>query len=185
MFKVPVYWTQGFDGIQVYDTGFARIGIHVCGDLHVGEIDRVLALKGAEIILDPSAMWGPGGHNIELMLRARAIGNGCWVACAHWNSSDPGLRSLIIDPYGYVMAASHFQQEGAVFVDIDFNQEKVYYADRKPKQPKRGENDVASYFTEDIPEQRPGWRDMIFACRRPELYGILPTTNEVTMKYRS
>ncbi len=70
MFKVPVYWTQGFDEIQVYDTDFARIGIHVCGDLHIGEIDRVLELKGAEIILDPSAMWGPGGHNIELMLRA-------------------------------------------------------------------------------------------------------------------
>ena len=184
-FEVPVYWTnKGFDEIEVYDTDFARIGIRICGDLNIGEIDRVLALKGAEIILDPSYMWGPGGHNIELLLRARAVDNGCWVACAHWNSSDPGLRSLIIDPYGYVMAASHFQQEGAIFVDIDFTQPKVYYAGRKPQQPKRGEKDIPAYFTEDMPEQHLGWRDMIFARRRPELYGILPTTNEVTMKYR-
>ena len=184
VFKQRVYWTKGFEEIQVYDTDFARIGIRYCGDLFTGEMDRVLALKGAELILDPSYLWGADGYNNELMLRARAVDNACWGACAHWNSSDTGMRSLIIDPYGYVMAASEFQQEGAIFVDIDFSQQKVYYAGRKPQQPKRGENDIPSYFTEDIPEQRLGWRDMIFARRRPELYGILPSTNEVTMKYR-
>jgi len=184
VFEEPIYWTKGFPEIQVCDTDFARIGVHTCGDLYTGEIDRVLALKGAEIIFDPSQHWGADGENNELMLRARAVDNGCWVACAHWNSSDPGLRSLIIDPYGYVLAASHFQQEGAIFADIDFTQSKVYYAGRKPEQPQRGESGIPSYFTEDLPEQRPGWRDLIFARRRPELYGILPTTNEVIMKYR-
>ena len=184
VFETPIYWTEGYPEIVVYDTDFARIGVHLCGDLYTGEIDRVLALKGAEIIFDPSQMWGADGHNNEMMLRARAVENGCWMACAHWNSSDPGLRSLIVDPYGYVMAASQFQQEGAVFVDIDFGQQKVTYAGRKPQQPKRGKEGISSYFTEDIPEQRPGWRDMIFPRRRPELYGILPTVNEVIMKYR-
>ena len=184
VFKEPIYWTEGFPEISVYDTDFARIGIHLCGDLYTGEIDRVLALKGAEIIFDPSQHWGADGYNNELMLRARAVDNGCWVACAHWNSSDPGLRSLIIDPYGYVMAASKFQQEGVIFVDVDFARLKVYYADRKSQQPKRGESGIPSYFTEDIPEQRPGWRDMIFPRRRPELYRVIPTENEVIMKYR-
>jgi hypothetical protein len=91
---------------------------------------------------------------------------------------------LVIDPYGYVVAGSHFQQEGVVFTDIDFSQAKVYYAGRKPQQPKQGKNGIPSYYSEDIPEQRPGWRDMIFAHRRPELYGILPTTNDITRKYR-
>lgn len=184
VFREPIYWTEGFEEIKVYDTDFARIGIHLCGDLYTGEIDRVLALKGAEIIFDPSQHWGADGYNNELMLRARAVDNGCWVACSHWNSSDPGLRSLIIDQYGYVMAASKFQQEGVIFVDIDFDQPKVYYAGSKPQQPKRGVEGIPSYFTEDIPEQRPGWRDMIFSRRRPELYGIIPTENEVIMKYR-
>lgn len=185
VFKEPIYWTEGFPEIQVFDTDFARIGVHLCGDLYTWEIDRVLALKGAEIIFDPSQHWGADGDNNTQLLQARAVDNGCWVACAHWNSSDPGLRSLIIDPYGHTMAASQFQQEGAIFVDINFSQEKVYYADRKPQQSVRGEADIPSYFTGDIPEQRSGWRDMIFPRRRPELYRIIPTENEVIMKYRS
>jgi len=184
VFAAPIYWTKGFPELKVFDTDFARIGIHSCGDLYTGEVDRVLALKGAEIIFDPSQHWGADGENNELLLRARAIDNGCWVACAHWNSSDPGFRSLIIDPYGYVMAASHFQQEGAVFVDIDFDRQKVYYAGRKDSQPQRGDTDIAAYVTEDVPQQHAGWRDYIFARRRPELYGIIPTTNEVIMRYR-
>jgi predicted amidohydrolase len=184
VFKEPIYWTEGFPEFQVYDTDFARIGVHLCGDLYTGEIDRVLALKGAEIIFDPSQHWGADGYNNTEMLRARAIDNGCWVACAHWNSSDPGLRSLIIDPYGHIMAASQFQQEGAIYTDIDFVQQKVYYSGRKSQQPKRGEGGIPSYFSEDIPEQSYGWRDMIFSRRRPELYGIIPTENEVIMKYR-
>lgn len=182
VFKEKIYWPRGFPEIKVFDTDFARIGVHLCGDLYVGEVDRVLTLKGAEIILDPSRMWGGDGHNNELMLRARAVDNGCWVACSHWNSSDPGLRSVIVDPYGCVMAASKYQESGAIGVDIDFDVQKVYYAGRKPKQAKRGTNHVTAYINEDIPEQIPGWRSMILARRRPELYGILPTTNEVTRR---
>jgi predicted amidohydrolase len=183
VFREPIYWSKGFDEIEVFDTDFARIGIHLCGDLYSAEIDRVLALKGAEIIFDPSQMWGADGFNNEQLLRARAIDNGCWVACAHWNFSDPGLRSIIIDPYGYVMAASHFLQEGAFFVDIDFDVQKVHYAGHK-KPPKEEKDTPATYLAEGMPEQRHGWRDVVFSARRPELYGIIPTTNEVTAKYR-
>ena len=184
VFEEPIYWTGGFPEIKVYDTDFARIGVHICGDLYMGEIDRVLALKGAQIIFDPSHMWGADGYNNQMLLRARAVDNGCWIACAHGNSSDAGLRSLIVDPYGHVMVGSHFQEEGALFADIDFDKRRVYYAGRKPEQPKRGNSGIASYYSEDIPKQLPGWREMIFARRRPELYTILPTTNEVTMRHR-
>ncbi|MBI3923461.1 MAG: carbon-nitrogen hydrolase family protein, partial [Armatimonadetes bacterium] len=184
VFQEPIYWTKGFPEIKVFDTDFARLGLHTCGDLYTGEIDRVLTVKGAELILDPSQHWGADGENNELMLRARACENGVWVACAHWNTSDPGLRSLIVDPYGYVMAASHFQQEGVVYTDINFDDTKVFYAGRKAEQPTPGADNIPSYFTGDLPEQRPGWRDMILSRRRPELYSILPTINEVIMKYR-
>ena len=129
-------------------------------------------------------MWGADGATNELMLRARAADNGVWVACAHWNSSDPGLRSVIIDPYGQVRAASAFQAEGVIAVDIDFGQQKVYYAGRRADQPTPGTEGIPSYFTGDLPEQLPGWREMIFSRRRPELYGIIPTENEVTRRYR-
>lgn len=184
VFREPIYWTEGFDEIEVFDTDFARIGMHLCGDLYMGEIDRVLALKGAEIIFDASQMWGADGWNNEMMLRARAIDNGVWVACAHWNSSDPGLRSVIIDPYGKVRAASGFQAAGVIHVDIDFDDRRVFYAGMKANQPTLGEGGIPSYLRTDVPEQRAGWREMIFGRRRPELYGIIPTVNEVTMQYR-
>ncbi|MBN1345803.1 MAG: carbon-nitrogen hydrolase family protein [Phycisphaerae bacterium] len=184
VFSESIYWTKGFDEIKVHDTDFARIGIHLCGDLYTHEVDRVLALKGAEIILDPSQHWGADGCNNELMLRARAVDNGCWVACAHWNSSDTGLRSLVVDPYGYVMVASHFQKNGVVYVDVDFDEKKVYYAGKAAHSPKPGKTGIPSYFTGDLPEQRRGWREMIFSRRRPELYGVIPAENEVTRTYR-
>jgi predicted amidohydrolase len=184
IFRQPIYWTRGFPEIKVFDTDFARIGTHECGDLYTPMIDRTLTLKGAEIILDPSQMWGADGRSNEALLRARALDNGVWIACAHWNSSDPGLRSLIIDPYGQVMASSVFQQEGILHVDIDFDDRRVYYADRKAQQPTRGETDIASYFSEDLPDQKPGWREMMLSRRRPELYGIIPAENEVTRRYR-
>ena len=180
----PLYWVKGFPEIKVFDTDFARVGCHSCGDLYTPMFDRVLALKGAELILDPSQMWGGSGRINETLLRARAIDNGVWLACAHWNSSDPGLRSVAIDPYGQVMAASRFQQEGIFSVDIDFDDKRVYYAGEAPDQPVPGTEGIGTYISGDLPKQLPGWREMIFGRRHPELYTIIPTVNEVTMQYR-
>ena len=184
VFGEPRYWDKGFPEIEVYDTDFARIGIQTCGDVYLGEVARTLGVKGAEIIFDPSQMWGGDGQQNELLLRARAIDNGSWLACAHWNSSDPGLRTVIVDPYGQVVAASQFQKEGVIHVDVDFDDGKVYYAGRKENQPRRGTEGIGSYYTEDIPEQRSGWREMMLGRRRPELYRVLTTENEATRRYR-
>jgi hypothetical protein len=167
------------------DTDFARIAAHTCGDLFTFPIDRVLALQGAELILDPSQMWGPDGSHNELLLRARAIDNGCYLACAHWNTSDPGLRSVIVDPYGGLVASSGFYKRGVIYADIDFSEEKVYYSGLSPKQPRPEKQDIANYFTPDLPGISPGWRDMIFMNRRPELYALIPTENDVTQRYIS
>lgn len=180
-----LYWPKGYPELKVFDTDFGRVASHECGDLYIMEFDRVLALMGAEIIIDGSQMWGASGRTNETMLRARAADNGVWLACAHWPSSDTSLRSLIIDPYGQVVAASQFGQDMLIHVDIDLATQKVYYAGRKPEQPKRGERGIPSYYSENLPEQRRGWREMIFRARRPELYGILPAENDVTRRYRS
>jgi len=184
VFEQPIYWTKGFPEVSYYDTDFARISTHTCGDLYAPFFDRALACKGVELVLDPSQMWGPNGHINETLLRARAVDNAFWLVCSHWNSSDAGLRSVIIDPYGQVMASTGFQREEIVCYDVDFSDKRVFYEGKRADQPKRGETDIPSYFTEDMPEQKPGRRDMIFSRRRPELYGIIPTTNDVIMKYR-
>ncbi len=185
VYSQPIYWMSGAESLKVLDTDFARVATHTCGDLYAFPLDRVLALQGAELILDPSQMWGPDGYHNELLLRARAIDNGVYIACAHWNTSDPGLRSVIVDPYGGLIASSAFQRKGVAFADIDFSREKVYYAGLSPNQPQPKDQDIANYFTPDLPEVRDGWREMIFESRRPELYGIIPTENIVTRRYIS
>jgi predicted amidohydrolase len=185
VYSQPLYWPAGAETLKVLDTDFARIATHTCGDLHHFPIDRVLALQGAELILDPSQMWGPDGYHNDLLLRARAVDNGCYIACAHWNTSDPGLRSVIVDPYGGLIASSGYQKKGVIFADIDFSQEKIYYAGLSPNQPQPKDQDIPNYFTPDFPEVFSGWRDMIFGSRRPELYGLIPTENEVTRRYIS
>lgn len=184
VWQQPIYWTKGFEQVSYYDTDFARISTHTCGDLYAPFFDRALACKGVELILDPSQMWGPSGRVNETLLRARSIDNAVWLACSHWNSSDASLRSVIVDPYGQVMASSRHQHEGIISYDVDFDDRRVYYEGKRADQPTRGKTDIPSYFSEDMPEQKPGWRNMIFSHRRPELYGIIPTTNDVIMKYR-
>lgn len=185
VYSQPLYWMGGVETLRVYDTDFARIATHTCGDLFQFPIDRVLALAGAELILDPSQMWGPDGYHNELLLRARAIDNGCFIACAHWNTSDPGLRSVIVDPYGGLIASSGFQKKGVLIADIDFSHEKIYYAGLSPNQPQAGDQDIQNYFTPDLPQILSGWQEMIFSHRRPELYSILPMENDVTRRYIS
>ncbi len=121
VYSAPLYWPSGLGSFDVLDTDFARIAARECGDLSQFPIDRTLALKGAELILDPSQMWGPDGYHNELLIRARAIDNGVHIACAHWNTSDPGLRSVIVDPYGGIVASSILPDEGVIFADIDFS----------------------------------------------------------------
>ncbi len=179
----PIYWMAGLPELRVFDTDFARVGSHTCGDLFTFPIDRVLALRGAELILDPSQMWGPDGLRNEMLLKARAIDNGVHMAVAHWNTSDPGLRSMIVDPYGAVRAGSPFEREGVIAADIDFSDAKVYYAGLRADQPEPGPDNISNYYAKDMPERRAGWREMIFSARRPELYGVIPTENEVTRKY--
>ncbi|HCU34221.1 MAG TPA: hypothetical protein DGT21_01890 [Armatimonadetes bacterium] len=184
VYHQPIYWPRGFDTLEVFDTDFGRVGSHTCGDLFTPLFDRVLALKGAEIIIDPSQMWGGWGRSNETMLRARAADNAAWLACAHWNTSDPSLRSVIIDPYGQVVAASGFQRNGVVYYDIDLDDTRVYYAGAHENQPQKTESGYTVYRHGVFPEQRKGWREMIFAARRPELYGIIPTVTDAIQRHR-
>jgi predicted amidohydrolase len=180
----PLYWPKGFPEIKVFDTDFGRVGSHECGDLYIPEFDRTLALLGAEIIIDGSQMWGPDGLTNENMLRARALDNSVWIACAHWPQPDPSLRSVIVDPYGQVVSASTYEDEGFIYRDLNLEQQRVYYAGKAAQQQKLERQGLQASALGDMPDQLSGWREMMFAQRRPELYSILPTVNEVTNRYR-
>lgn len=179
-----LYWVKGYDELKVFDTDFGRVASHECGDLYIPEFDRTLTLMGAEIIIDGSQMWGASGRTNETMLRARAADNAVWLACAHWPTSDPSLRSVIIDPYGQVMVSSSFEPEGIVSYDINLDLPRYYYAGKKAEQAEVGSSSIPASYTDNMPDRFPGWREMLFAARRPELYSILPTETDWSRRYR-
>jgi predicted amidohydrolase len=92
------------------ETPWGVLGMTVCYDLRFPHLYRALARAGADFLAIPSAFTVPTGKaHWHVLLRARAIENGCFVfAPAQWGEHAEGRRtyghSLIVDPWGEVMA---------------------------------------------------------------------------------
>jgi len=92
------------------ETPWGVLGMTVCYDLRLPHLYRALAQAGADFLAIPSAFTVPTGRaHWHVLLRARAIENGCFVfAPAQWGEHAEGRRtyghSLIVDPWGEVLA---------------------------------------------------------------------------------
>ncbi len=108
----------------VVETPFARIGLAICYDLRFPELFRQLVNMGAEILVVPSAFTAvTGAAHWEVLLRARAIENLCYVVAAdqggyHVNGRETHGHSMIIDPWGVVLQQQP-QGTGCVIAEID------------------------------------------------------------------
>jgi len=96
------------------------LGMSVCYDLRFPELYRVLAVRGARVLLVPSAFTLPTTRDHwELLLRARAIENQAFVVAPnqigdHAPGFRSGGRSMIVDPWGLVLATAPDEQTVAV-----------------------------------------------------------------------
>ena len=112
--------------VVVVDTPFGKIGIAVCYDLRFPELFRQLVLRGAEIIVLPSAFTASTGKaHWEVLLRARAIENLCYLVASaqggyHVNGRETYGDSMIIDPWGTIMDRLP-HGSGYIVADIDIN----------------------------------------------------------------
>src|SRR5919107_1341719 len=94
----------------VAETPWGRLGMSICYDVRFPHLYRALARAGAEFLSVPSVFTVPTGRaHWHVLLRARAIENGCFVfAPAQWGEHAGGRRSyghsLIVDPWGEVLA---------------------------------------------------------------------------------
>jgi predicted amidohydrolase len=92
------------------ETPWGVLGMTVCYDLRFPQLYRTLAQAGADFLAIPSAFTVPTGKaHWHVLMRARAIENGCFVfAPAQWGEHAEGRRtyghSLIVDPWGEVLA---------------------------------------------------------------------------------
>ena len=94
----------------VADLPWGRLGLTVCYDLRFPALYRALAEAGASFLAIPSAFTKQTGEaHWHVLMRARAIENGCFVFAAaqggrHENGRDTYGHSLAIDPWGRILA---------------------------------------------------------------------------------
>jgi len=110
----------------VAETPWGRLGLSICYDLRFPALYRRLAQAGAVMISAPSAFTRPTGEaHWEVLLRARAIENGAFVLAPaqggeHADGRRTWGRSMVVDPWGKVIAQDSGDQPGVILADLDF-----------------------------------------------------------------
>jgi predicted amidohydrolase len=106
------------------DLPWGRLGLTICYDLRFPALYRALATAGASFLTVPAAFTRQTGEaHWHVLLRARAIENGCYVLAAaqggvHENKRETYGHSLVIDPWGKVLAEGG-TEPGVIFADVD------------------------------------------------------------------
>ena len=113
--------------VVVATTALCTLGMTVCYDLRFAELYRKLADEGAQIITVPAAFTAATGKDHwQVLLRARAIENQVFVVGANLVDRDHPSRglwggSVIIDPWGTVLASLDGDEAGFISAEIDLD----------------------------------------------------------------
>jgi len=109
----------------VTDAAGVKLGLTICYDVRFPGLHRALALAGAEVLTIPAAFTRPtGAAHWEILLRARAIETGSFVLAAaqggvHEDGRGTWGRSMIVAPWGEVLAAAPDDEPCVVTAEID------------------------------------------------------------------
>jgi predicted amidohydrolase len=110
--------------VTTAETELGTLGMSICYDLRFPELFRALVGAGAQVLLVPSAFTFPtGAAHWEVLCRARAIENQCYLVAADQTGTSPHGHadygeSLVVDPWGRVLARAG-DGEGVVTAEID------------------------------------------------------------------
>jgi N-carbamoylputrescine amidase len=141
------YFKPGNLGYPVFDTAFARIGVYICYDRHFPEGARILGLRGAEIVFNPSAtVAGLSEYLWKLEQPAHAVANGYFVGAINrvgreepWNIGEFYGQSYFCDPRGQIIAQAPRDQDALVVADLDLDMIRQvrntwqFFRDRRPE----------------------------------------------------
>lgn len=134
---------RGGNGTPVFHTEFGTIGIMICYDMGYPEVARMLALKGAQIVLCPSA-WCEPDHDVwDINVPARALENTVFLCAVnrygHEKDLYMGGHSKVCDPRGRVVAELGEEPDELLEIDLDLDmivtnrQTSPYLRDRRPE----------------------------------------------------
>ncbi len=115
-------FVEAGDHLNVFETRLGKIGMIICYDLRLPEAARVLALKGAELIVLPTN-WPVGAEvSADTISIARAAENRVFLATCDRVGEEHGYRfigrSKIVSPSGKVLASAGADEE-VIIADID------------------------------------------------------------------
>ncbi len=130
------YFTPGDTGFTIANTRYGKIGVGVCWDQWYPEAARLFALRGAEILLYPTAIgwldvdkaaYGKSQHEAwETMMRSHAIANGVFVGAANRVGQEDALEfwgaSFVFDPAGNLMQRASHDREETILVECNLHQ---------------------------------------------------------------
>ncbi|MFO1018458.1 MAG: carbon-nitrogen hydrolase family protein [Hyphomonadaceae bacterium] len=117
----------GANAVLIEGPHNSKIGLTICYDVRFAPLYAALARAGAEIITVPAAFTVPTGQaHWEVLLRARAIETGAFViAPAQGGKHEDGRstwgHSMIIDPWGNVLASLDHDDPGVIVADLDLD----------------------------------------------------------------
>lgn len=106
-------------------TPFGKLGLAVCYDLRFPELFRALTAQGATYFAVPSAFTRTTGQrHWELLVRARAVEDLSFMVAAaqggyHANGRDTWGHSMLVDPWGEVLAERRDAEPGVVTALMD------------------------------------------------------------------
>ncbi len=109
----------------IADLPFAKVGMAVCYDIRFPAIFRTQARQGAQVLTGPAAFTRQTGQaHWHVLQRSRAIENGAYVISAaqggtHEDGRETYGHSLIVDPWGAVIAEIDNDDPGYVLAEID------------------------------------------------------------------
>ncbi|ANG97959.1 nitrilase [Brucella pseudogrignonensis] len=107
---------------------FAKVGMAVCYDIRFPQLFRAQALAGANVITGPAAFTRQTGEaHWHVLQRARAIENGAFLISAaqggvHEDGRETYGHSLIVSPWGKVLAEAAHDEPGVIVTDIDVSE---------------------------------------------------------------
>lgn len=110
---------------QLAELPFGQLGLSICYDVRFAKLYRDLAKAGASVFSVPAAFARRTGQaHWHVLLRARAIENGCYVIAPAQCGVHPGGRetfghAMIIDPWGVVLAEASADEPGVITAQID------------------------------------------------------------------
>ncbi|HKG72070.1 MAG TPA: carbon-nitrogen hydrolase family protein [Nitrososphaeraceae archaeon] len=101
-------------------TSVGNIGLMICYDIRFPEMSRILTVKGANVLVSPSA-WVHGvmkEEHWQTLLKARAIENGLYIIAPDQVGNIFSGRSMAVDPFGVVLLDMG-NREGMEVVELD------------------------------------------------------------------